>query len=594
MNQPRDIVDKTPSVSRSTDEPTTADDESTVAIGEPAALPPAAAETWGRYRLVEKVGQGSFGSVYRAWDSELEREVAVKILHPRVANSQLKSRLLREGRALARVRHPNVVSVLGVESHGDRVGLCMEFVRGETLAAVLGRRGTFNAREAAVVAEDVCRALAAVHRAGFVHRDVKAGNVIREEDGRIVLMDFGTGQELASLEKAGHVDIAGTPAYMAPEVLMGEPASAQSDVYSVGVLLYHLVTAEYPVEGRTLDELFEAHQQGRRRLLSERRPNLPVSFIQVTARALAPEPEQRYATAGALLEALGNISGVAQPRTVAQRILFGAAVFGTVAIGTTLLGFVNSAQFNVALERTDVAVDSPGDWLIWGLRSLPGPILNLAQVLVEVLVLVVIARGLRLLWPAANRAAKRAQEAFARAGKRVGFGDPDTFAQFVFLVAVAYLGWVGLMHVQLIGALMNPISALTPEQRALLSPDNLRQHIAYRSALDYLVVGLGVSLYRLVQMRDARSTRANPAYVAAVGAMLILATISWDAPYRVLFQSERPRVEFEGQRCYDLGSNQQHSVIYCPDGAPPKVRRVPLNDTRIRDTGTTESIFAAR
>ena len=173
MNRTRDVVDKTPSVEH-VDDRTVVDEEATQAIDTSLVSAGTAVETWGRYRLVEKVGEGSFGSVYRAWDSELEREVAVKILHPRVANSQLKSRLLREGRALAKVRHPNVVSVLGVESHGDRVGLCMEFVRGETLATVLGRRGAFNAREAALIGEDVCRALAAVHRAGFVHRDVKA------------------------------------------------------------------------------------------------------------------------------------------------------------------------------------------------------------------------------------------------------------------------------------------------------------------------------------------------------------------------------------------------------------------------------------
>src|SRR5205823_10188238 len=105
-------------------------------------------ETWGRYRLIEKVGEGNFGSVYRAWDPELEREVAIKILHPRVTDSQLRERLLREGRALAKVRDTHVVSVFGVESHGDRVGLCMEFVRGETLEAALNTHGTLSAREA--------------------------------------------------------------------------------------------------------------------------------------------------------------------------------------------------------------------------------------------------------------------------------------------------------------------------------------------------------------------------------------------------------------------------------------------------------------
>ena len=152
------IVNDVADLHRSTDDPG-ADEEATT---ERVPAPPPAdddSEIWGRYRLVEKVGEGSFGSVHRAWDPELEREIAIKILHRRFADSRLKERLLREGRALARVRHPNVVSVFGVESYGDRVGLCMEFVRGDTLATVARTHGTLNAREAGLVGEDVCRAL---------------------------------------------------------------------------------------------------------------------------------------------------------------------------------------------------------------------------------------------------------------------------------------------------------------------------------------------------------------------------------------------------------------------------------------------------
>jgi hypothetical protein len=107
----------------------------------PADAPAASAvSAWGRYQLVEKVGEGSFGSVYRAWDPKLEREVALKILHPHIADNGVTERLVREGRALARIRHANVVSVFDVESHEGRVGLCMDFVRGETLEACCGRR----------------------------------------------------------------------------------------------------------------------------------------------------------------------------------------------------------------------------------------------------------------------------------------------------------------------------------------------------------------------------------------------------------------------------------------------------------------------
>src|SRR6185503_15787631 len=198
-------------------------------------------ESWGRFTLVRKVGAGSFGAVYLAHDPELDRDIAIKILHRRVTDDQLKARLLREGRALARVNHANVVRVIGVESHDGRVGLCTEFVKGETLESVVRTLGTMNAREAIGIGEDICRALAAVHHAGFVHCDVKARNITREDGGRNLLMAFGTGRDLREGDVRG---MAGTPLYMAPEVLAGEAASACSDVYSVGVLLYYLVTSK--------------------------------------------------------------------------------------------------------------------------------------------------------------------------------------------------------------------------------------------------------------------------------------------------------------------------------------------------------------
>ena len=279
-----------------------------------AAPAPVTGATWGRYTLLEEIGAGHFGAVHRAWDPDLECELAIKILHGQSGDSHLKERLLREGRALAKVRDPNVVSVLGVESYGERVGLCMEFVHGETLEDLLRSQKTLNAGEAILVGQDVCRALVAVHRAGFVHRDVTARNIMRERAGRIVLMDFGTGRELAHLERAGNsLNVAGTPLFMAPEALAGQAASPCSDVYSVGVLLYHLVTGRYPVEGRTFQELRAAHMSGKRTPISERRGDLPTGFISVVNRALAPDPQLRFQSAGELLESLAAIGGEALP-----------------------------------------------------------------------------------------------------------------------------------------------------------------------------------------------------------------------------------------------------------------------------------------
>src|SRR5207248_1845014 len=135
-----------------------------------------------------------------------------------------------EGRLLARIRHQNVITVHGVAVHEQRVGLWMELVRGETLEQLLQKRGPFSAREAALVGIDLCRALAAIHAAGLIHRDVKAQNVMREDGGRIVLMDLGTGREAGAVGDAAAQDLAGTPLYLAPEIFSGDRASERSDL----------------------------------------------------------------------------------------------------------------------------------------------------------------------------------------------------------------------------------------------------------------------------------------------------------------------------------------------------------------------------
>ena len=204
--------------------------------------------TWGGFTLIEKVGEGAFGEVYRARDA-LHRDIALKLLRPRAGGTldQIAARMLHEGRVMARIRHANVVDVYGAEEHEGRVGLSMEFVRGRTLEALLESQGTFSAREAALIGRELCRALAATHAAGLVHRDIKARNVMREEGGRVVLMDFGAGRLRDADGDVRPGRVTGTPLYLAPELFAGGEATIESDIYSVGILLFHLVTRSYPV-----------------------------------------------------------------------------------------------------------------------------------------------------------------------------------------------------------------------------------------------------------------------------------------------------------------------------------------------------------
>lgn len=261
---------------------------------------------WGGLRALEKLGEGSFGEVYRAWDTSLDREVALKLLKQRHAEARASDVIVREGHMLARVRHPNVMAVYGAQSLDGRVGIWGEFLHGRTLADIVEQDGALGAQEAGIWIDAVCRALSAVHRAGLLHRDVKAQNVMREAGGRIVLMDLGLGREAAAAGNRLGLELTGTPAYLAPELFAGAAASARSDVYSVGVLLFYILTGAFPVEARSYEELKDAHANRRRRRLQDLRSDLPAALTDAVDRALSPDPATRFESAGELQAAVAS------------------------------------------------------------------------------------------------------------------------------------------------------------------------------------------------------------------------------------------------------------------------------------------------
>jgi len=284
--------------------------DSTITSGHgPSPVPPAAdvpePRRWGHLENLEKIGQGEFGEVYRAWDVQLERQVALK-LSRRDCRFQAGGSWggLQEARLLARVRHPSVVTVYGADYREGRFGVWMEYIRGWTLEALMQRKGRLAAREATLIGLDLCAAVAAVHGAGLLHRDIKTKNVMREWGRRVVLMDFGLSQDMHGTTASAACQICGTPVYMAPELLWRAPATVRSDIYSMGVLLYHLVSGSYPVEARNLAEVRLLHERGETIPLQERRLGLPEPFAWVVEVALAPNPADRFPTVGQMSEAL--------------------------------------------------------------------------------------------------------------------------------------------------------------------------------------------------------------------------------------------------------------------------------------------------
>ena len=253
---------------------------------------------WGSFQLLQLLGRGGFGEVYRAWDPMLEREVALKLLLPRGLDPEQEfTTILAEARAMARVRHANIVPIYGVDRRDGRVGFWSEFVRGQTLNAFVAAQGAMDECAAALTGVALCEALAAVHAAGLLHRDIKPGNAMRDERGRILLMDLGLSQNL--LAGSGW---SGTPGYMAPEIAAGQAATVQGDLYSMGVLLRFLVTGS--VSPSAL---------------------IPPGLAFIVQQATEADPRKRYASAAQMGRELAGLAQTArggeQPEPLTRREL---------------------------------------------------------------------------------------------------------------------------------------------------------------------------------------------------------------------------------------------------------------------------------
>lgn len=327
----------------------------------PTSLEPGA--TWGGLQIVEHVGRGRFGDVYRAWEPTLDRHVALKLI-PDDGDSGPdadSARVVEEGRLMARVRHPNVVAIHGATRVEGVIGLWMEFVDGRTLEAELAADGVMDAGELARVGESLAGALAAVHDAGLLHRDVKASNVLRDATGRVVLSDFGTGREAQRHDLMGG-GLVGTPAYMAPEVMQGRPASARSDIYSLGVLLYHLATGGYPRIGRSLSELQTSAASETAASLRAARPSLPAGLCDLIDRALDPDPASRFESGRAMAAAFSAFRNRGGRR---RRVLWACASVVVTASAAWLLGttrgvpVVPAAAESVLLVAFENRTDAP-------------------------------------------------------------------------------------------------------------------------------------------------------------------------------------------------------------------------------------------
>jgi serine/threonine-protein kinase len=266
----------------------------------------------GRYRLVEQLGSGGMGQVFRAVDEELGRDVAVKVLAPHLLDDpRAKERLRREARSAAALTHPNVVTLYDTTVDDEQQFLVMEFVDGQTLAARL-EEGPLPESEAIRVADEVAAALEAAHAQGLVHCDIKPANLLLHPDGRVKVTDFGIARVVdATQTTTGQVY--GSVPYIAPERARGELAGPSSDLYALGCILYEMVTGQPPFVGSTPTDTLSQHLHAVPQNPSELRTGVSAGLDAVVVRLLAKEPTDRHEDATSLRRDLARLAAGAPP-----------------------------------------------------------------------------------------------------------------------------------------------------------------------------------------------------------------------------------------------------------------------------------------
>ena len=268
-----------------------------------------------RYQLLHTLGTGGMAVVYRAYDRMLERPVAIKILRQDFSDDEdFRERFRQEARAAANLSHPNIVMIHDFGFDSGRIFIVMEYVPGTDLKTMIKNRGRFSLNEAINLSVQASEGIGYAHRAGLVHCDVKPHNMLVTPDERLKVTDFGIARALATIQPDEQSDVVwGSPQYFSPEQAAGQAPSPASDVYSLGVILYEMLTGQLPFTARDPEELARMHREVRPTPPRRINPDIPVALEQIILKILSKEPSQRYRSADQLGRVLRSFTQQSEP-----------------------------------------------------------------------------------------------------------------------------------------------------------------------------------------------------------------------------------------------------------------------------------------
>lgn len=593
-------------------------DDTTSAVGatppdtpDPPLLSPGARV--GRYRTVRLLGAGGMGQVYLADDPELRRRVALKVMGARWSEVEARRRLLEEARAASGLSHAGIAAIHDVLDGGTRPVIVMEYVEGRPLSDLIAE-GPLPVGFALRLAIQLADAMSYAHDRGILHCDLKPANVQLTPDRTAKILDFGLARarftESGEPSRGRTGPLFGTPCYMAPEQIEGRRATVASEVYSLGVVLFELLTGCLPFDASdpptSLADILHTPPPAPSSLV----PSLPAAVDGVTLRALAKAPDRRIQSArelgGALRETLALLDSALPPspstsvpvsaslvaedarlrkrrRTQAIR-RFAVSPAGVVAaLGLiTFPGFISSQILNQGLGRTGRFSENALLWPAFGMQGLVAPLVAATALWVACSAAALVARRLY----------RRAYPTRADSVSLASALSPEALASAVVgahLVALAVFVW---LFSDVLAGIVAFITDSSASSYTMLALDRYPRHRMYRWCTTAMLMMFGTA-WAVALSRVILAAAVLPVSAFVAGALLFLINVGlWAAPHRLLYQNTGERVHYGSEGCYVTGRSDDDVLIYCPAKTPPRSLIVSEGDPGLDMRGASpEEIF---
>ena len=570
--------------------------------------------TVGPYVIVDRIGRGGMGQVFLGTDPRLQRRVALKCLLDSRAGADVRSRIIHEARAAARISSQHVAVVHDVVEHDSRAFIVMEYVEGETLAALI-RKGALPAAETIAIGRQIAAALAAAHAEGIVHRDLKPGNVQVTPSGIVKILDFGIASATrlltpalpASAGAAAGVDtgavmprIAGTAPYMSPEQLLGRRIDERSDLFSLGTVLFEMCTGQRAYAGRDAIEVAVAQATSTPRA-DAIDPEIPRPLADVIARAMAVDADERFASAIDIDAALEEVERSLQerPRSLAdqaKRLAVRAAIgLPLSVVALAIIGVTTTLQFNGVFGRDgEFARFGREPWLSmigYGVLAV-FPIIFVMTLAAAAAVAVRFLFGLLTLMAPVRAAAQHVRLAAVRAIRTAGLERSSAAAQALTGAAIATLALFAWRYSALIRAYSSFFNS-SPIERLLPMTDSAPARTGYHIELGVITLVFGYALYAVIKIRRRERARDGRVAIVMLGIVIAIMVLLNEAPYRAFHRRDFERVDLAGARCYLTGQSGDELLVLCPGASPPRNRVVRRDDPRLHRLGITENVFKA-